>query len=341
MREHQLSAILFTDIIGYSSQMAANEASTLDALKRNKENHRRIVQKYHGKVIDIIGDGHLCIFSSGLDAVYAGLALQQQLELSKDLTKLRVGVHVGDVVIERNGISGMRVIGDTVNTASRIESNAPGPGVWVSARVASGLRGHDHLSLESAGIFNLKNIPEPMEIFQVTTNTNELPQARPRTHFTYRQQHISKTMVFASALLVIAVSVGAFVASQMLDDPETLAILPLEYIGSDVTHQHIAPLLSAQLQNRLSSVTSVRLASQMNARRLTESDEYLGDEEVDYFMEGTLLLENTLATLQINIVEADGDIILYSHQWQSDLEQLNIMEQEALNEIEQFVEAEL
>jgi len=341
MQEHQLSAILFTDIVGYSRQMASNEASTLDALKRNKDNHQRIISQYHGKIIDVIGDGHLCLFSSSLDAVYAGLALQNQLQTSQDSTQLRIGVHVGDTVIERQGLRGVRVVGDTVNIASRIESNAPGPGVWVSARVAGDLRNHSYLSLQSAGQFELKNIPEPMEIFEVTAEQNALPRVERRTHFTYRQQHISRTSVFVGATLALLLAVGGFVASLVFDDPETLAILPLEYIGADPDYQHLASAFWARLQSHLAPITSVKLASQANARRLTDTSEFLGHEEVDFFMEGTVLLADDRVTLEVRVVEADDDVTLYSQQWQGSLDQLDGLEQTALDEITDYVVTEL
>jgi class 3 adenylate cyclase/TolB-like protein len=339
MREHQLSAILFTDIIGYSKQMASDQAKTLDALQRNKGNHQRIVGLYHGRIIDMIGDGHLCLFSSSLDAVYAGLALQHNLQASGDQTQLRIGVHVGDTVIERRGLRVVRVVGDTVNIASRIESNAPGPGVWVSVRVASDLRSHRYLTLESAGEFNLKNIAEPMEIFEVTAAPDSLPAVQPRMHFTYRHQHISRTPVVMIGSLVLFLAIGAYVASQIFDTPESLAVLPMEYVGADDDYQYLASAFWTRLQTHLSPIPNVKLTSQANARRLTESREYIGDQEVDYFMEGTVILENQQVTIEVRLVEADEDTILYTQQWQGSLEQLDAMEQEALADIADYLVA--
>lgn len=341
MKEHQLNAILFSDIVGYSSQMAADEATTLEVLQRNRLRHQRIISQYHGRIVDTIGDGHLCLFSSSLDAVHAGLALQQDLRASQDETQLRVGIHVGDTVVERDGLRGIRVIGDAVNTASRIESNAPSPGVWVSARVATDLRSHAQLTFESAGMFSLKNLPEPMELFQVKSVSDTVPAASSRMHFSYRHQRFSRTTVIALATLVVVSLAGAFVASQVFDEPESLAVLPIDYVGANAEYQYLASALTTRLQSRLAPIDSVKLASQANARRLTDASGYLGDEEVDFFMEGSFLLVEQQVTIEISVVEADEDNILFSQQWQGSLDQLERLESSVLEAVGDYVAASL
>jgi TolB-like protein len=85
----------------------------------------------------------------------------------------------------------------------------------------------------------------------------------------------------------------------------------------------------------------VKLASQANARRLTDTSEFLGHEEVDFFMEGTVLLADDRVTLEVRVVEADDDVTLYSQQWQGSLDQLDGLEQTALDEITDYVVTEL
>ncbi|WP_028670461.1 adenylate/guanylate cyclase domain-containing protein [Saccharospirillum impatiens] len=341
MKEHQLNAILFSDIVGYSSQMAADEATTLDVLQRNRLRHQRIVTQYQGRIVDTIGDGHLCLFSSSLDAVHAGLALQQDLHASQDETRLRVGIHVGDTVVERDGLRGIRVIGDAVNTASRIESNAPSPGVWVSARVATDLRSHAQLTFESAGMFALKNLPEPMELFQVQLASGSVPAASPRARFSYRHQRFSRASVLALGTFLVVSLAGAFVASQVFDEPEYLAVLPLEYVGADAESQYLATALSTRLQSHLAPLENIKLASQSNARRLTDASGYLGEEEVDFFIEGSLLLVDQQVTIEISVVEADADAILFSEQWQGPLDQLERLETSVLNTLGDYVAGSL
>lgn len=178
-----------------------------------------------------------------------------------------------------------------------------------------------------------------MEIFEVTAAADALPAVQPRMHFTYRHQHISRIPVLLVGSLVLVLAIGTFVASQVFDTPESLAVLPLEFVGADDDYQYLASAFWTRLQSHLSAISNVKLTSQANARRLTESGEYIGDAEVDYFMEGTVILENQQVTLEVRVVEADEDAIIYTRQWQGSLEQLDAMEQEALADIADYLVA--
>lgn len=338
MREHQLRAILFSDIVGYSRQMARDEAQTLTALKRNKDNHQRIVSQHNGRVIETIGDGHLCLFSSSLDAVYAGLALMRDLAERGDETQLRIGVHVGDTLVEKRGLSVRRVFGDCVNIAARIESNAPGPGVWVSARVASDVRNHAPLELTSAGVFNLKNIPDPMEIFSVTADG--APETRPDSlpGITYRRLALPRSLALGVVALLLLTGIGLAAWLWEAEDAETLAILPLQYVGANADYEYLAQATTTRLQSHLVGIPTVKLVSQNSARRLDGAPVPLGDEELDFFLEGTLILVDDQLTLEISIIEADDDTLQFNQQWLGSLDTIEAIEQQALDAVFQFVE---
>lgn len=335
MREHQLRAILFSDIVGFSRQMATDEARTLATLARNEANHQRLITQHNGQIIDTIGDGHLCLFSSSLDAVYAGLALQHQLAVDGDATELRIGIHVGDTVVESRGRRVTNVYGDCVNIAARIESNAPEPGVWVSARVAADLRSHSHLSLASAGEFALKNIPEPMELFAVQGDYPNLPElaqsalnATPRPRLT--------RWLLAAAALVVVLGGAVFALTWEAEDAETLVVLPLEYIGADDSQAYLAEATTARLQSAFVDLANIKLVSQSSAERLENSSAALDDVEVDYFLEGRLLLDSADLTLELSLMEADSETRLFHHQWRGEVDSLTDLEADAraeLNEV--------
>ncbi|MEX2365882.1 MAG: hypothetical protein WD601_04710, partial [Pseudohongiellaceae bacterium] len=133
----------------------------------------------------------------------------------------------------------------------------------------------------------------------------------------------------------------AFVASQVFDEPDSLAVLPLDYVGANADYQYLASALTTRLQSHLAPIDSIKLASQANARRLTEASGYLGDEEVDYFMEGSFLLVEQQVTIEISVVEADEDNILFSQQWQGSLDQLERLESSVLEAVGDYVAASL
>lgn len=339
MRERQLRAILFSDIVGFSRQMAADETLTLAALKRNRDSHQRLVSQYNGRIVDRIGDGHLCLFASSLEAVNCGLALQRDLASRQDNTQLRVGVHVGDTLVETWGLGVRSVVGDCVNIASRIESNAPGPGVWVSARVASDLHNHAAYQLDSAGMFDLKNIAEPMEIVQVTNDApHDAPVANPSPAL-FRRRKPGRGTVLVSLLAVLLLGAASLLLVEW-DDPETLVILPLEYIGADADYAYLAQASTERLQSSLSDLEHFKLVSQVSARRLGGIQTPLDQEEIDFFLEGSVVLNLRQITLGVRLIEADTEALYYSGEWQADLEGVKAMEDQAIAEIIEYLSSD-
>ncbi|MEE9464169.1 MAG: adenylate/guanylate cyclase domain-containing protein [Candidatus Neomarinimicrobiota bacterium] len=123
----KLAAIMFTDIVGYTALMGEDEAKALQLLQKNRGLLKPIIEQFHGEWLKEIGDGTLSSFNSAVEAVNCALAIQHVLKDDPDL-KLRIGIHVGDVVFEEGD-----VFGDGVNIASRIEPLAvpPSSTTWI------------------------------------------------------------------------------------------------------------------------------------------------------------------------------------------------------------------
>lgn len=310
MSSHELRAILFSDIVGFSGKMSVDEAATMRMVKRNAQRHTRVVKQFGGDVVDSMGDGFLCVFASSRQAVLAGLALQEDLRSADETTELRVGVHVGDTIIERKRSRIDDVFGDAVNIAARIESNAPAPGVWVSGRVAADLRNHPDFKLSSAGMFNLKNIPEPMEIFQVLTDLELLETVVSPAEESKKRLAIFRPLSLVVTALLIVASVIAYALSS--DEPETLAVLAPLYLAEGEETSHIPGLIQDRLIASLSEQSGLRVISQASARRLSTTDQRLRDEEIDFFIEGSLSQTSESYQLTMRFIEADSERQLYS-----------------------------
>jgi adenylate cyclase len=165
----RLAAILAADVVGYSRLMQGDEAGTLAALKtRRSEILQPLVAKHHGRVVKFMGDGVLVEFASAVDAVECAVHLQQRMESANaDLPedrriRLRVGVNLGDVIVE-----GDDLYGDGVNIAARIESLADPGTVVVSRTVCNHVRGKVKLGFDDLGEQLLKNIAEPVRIYRL------------------------------------------------------------------------------------------------------------------------------------------------------------------------------
>ncbi|MEM6830587.1 MAG: adenylate/guanylate cyclase domain-containing protein [Bacteroidota bacterium] len=169
MTNRQLSAIMFTDLAGFTAMMQENEFDAKDL----RDRHRRILEEkishYNGKILQYYGDGALSLFSSTVSASDSAVSIQKASIADK--IPLRIGIHTGDVVIEEDG-----VYGDGVNIASRIESFSVPGSVMVSDKVYDDLKNHDHFRSVLMGEFELKNVKKPVEVYALTNEGLIVPQ---------------------------------------------------------------------------------------------------------------------------------------------------------------------
>jgi adenylate cyclase len=135
----RLAAILAADVVGYSRMMGADEAGTLTALQRHRETlFDPTVAEHKGRVVKLIGDGTLVEFASVVDAVKCALAIQRamkgEVQPNGKGIVLRIGINLGDVIID-----GEDIYGDGVNIAARLEPLAEPGGVCVAVPFRTGL----------------------------------------------------------------------------------------------------------------------------------------------------------------------------------------------------------
>jgi len=178
--ERRLAAILATDVVGYSRLIRADEEGTLAALKvlRSDLIDPKIAE-HHGRIVKLMGDGMLAEFPSVVDAVRA--AVETQIAVAKhnaDLPKdkrieFRVGINLGDVVIDGDDIQG-----DGVNMAARLEGLAEPGGICVSGMVYEGVRDRIDISFEDLGEQKVKNIDRPVRVWQWSIDDRLKPSTR-------------------------------------------------------------------------------------------------------------------------------------------------------------------
>jgi len=173
--KHKLAAIVFTDIVGYTQQMDADEQLTMKVLERQKEIVFPVVEAHNGQVLKEIGDGLLIMFESAIQAVRCVMAFQQELKTEE--FSVRAGIHIGDVIFKDGD-----VFGSAVNIAARIEPLAKANGICVSEEVKNQLRNHKDIFTRGIGEKELKGVSEPVKIFEVLM---EQPETReiPKTSF--------------------------------------------------------------------------------------------------------------------------------------------------------------
>ena len=167
-RERRLAAIMFTDMVGYTALTQRNETLAMELLEEQRRVIRSSLAKHKGREVDTIGDGFLVEFTSALDAVSCAVEIQSAFRDAnagrpqERQVWIRIGVHLGDVIPIGN-----KVAGDAVNIASRIEPLASPGGVCVSAQVYGSVAGRLESKFESLGFPPLKNVANPIEVYQI------------------------------------------------------------------------------------------------------------------------------------------------------------------------------
>ena len=165
----RLAAIMFTDIVGYSTIMEKNEVAGAMIRQRHREVIEAASKKYEGEIIQYFGDGTLSIFPSAAAAVECAVEMQREFGKSPHVP-LRIGIHTGDIAYSPD-----EAYGHGMNIAARIEPLCISGGVYVSGKVYDDIRNHNWLKAESLGLFNLKNIGDEVEIYAISNEGVQVP----------------------------------------------------------------------------------------------------------------------------------------------------------------------
>jgi TolB-like protein/class 3 adenylate cyclase len=183
--ERRLTAILAADVAGYSRLIGADEEGTLAQLKAfRKKLVDPTIAKHRGRIVKTTGDGLLVEFASAVDAARCAVEIQggmagenTELPESKRI-EFRIGIHLGDIIIEDNDI-----FGDGVNIAARLESIAVPGGISISRAVHDQVRDRLSVCFDDKGEVALKNIARPVQVFAVSgakqSKTTVSPQSKP------------------------------------------------------------------------------------------------------------------------------------------------------------------
>jgi adenylate cyclase len=171
--ERRLAAVLAADVAGYSRLMGRDEEGTLAQLKSfRKSLVDPAIFEYRGRIVKTTGDGMLAEFASAVDAarcaieVQRGMAKQNTGVPQEPKIEFRIGIHLGDIIIDDNDI-----FGDGVNIAARLEAIAEPGGVCISDDAHRQIRGKVDVAFEDMGVQTLKNIAEPMRVWQIRVNS--------------------------------------------------------------------------------------------------------------------------------------------------------------------------
>ncbi len=178
--ERRLAAIFAADVVGYSRLMVADEKGTHERLKALwKDLIAPKIAEHHGRIVKLTGDGALVEFASVVDAIECAHAIQIGVaEHEADVPEeeriaFRIGINIGDIIIE-----GDDIYGSSVNLAVRVQALADSGGICISQTAYDHVRDKINLAFEAAGEHAVKNIPDPVVVYRVAlkgADPNRLP----------------------------------------------------------------------------------------------------------------------------------------------------------------------
>jgi adenylate cyclase len=257
-QNRQLAAILFTDIIGYTAMMQLDEQKAVAVTRHYITVLSQSVETHHGKVLNDYGDGSLCTFPSVRDAIYCAIEIQQQLQ-AEPKVPLRIGLHTGEVFFEGN-----KVMGDSVNIASRIQSLGQANTILFSKEIADKIKNQLDFKCVSLGNFEFKNVDEPMEIFALANDSLKVPKREEMSGKLKEIEKKSARKKMVAAVAFILILAAFFFIYKYLTQSEgftgekTIAVLPFENTGIDKSEEYISDAITQDIIQNLSKISSLK-----------------------------------------------------------------------------------
>jgi len=277
--ERRLTTILAADVVGYSRLMEADEAETLAALKAHREALiDPLITEHHGRVVKLMGDGALVEFRSVVDAVACALAIQDGMVRRNENIPadrrivLRIGVHLGDVIVE-----GDDIYGDGVNVAARIEGAADPGCICISGTARDTIGGKLPIEFDDMGNQQLKNIDRPVRIYRIPCEGAPPPAAvngRRRTLASSKVIGIAVTgvVLLAAGALGLWWSWGPDVEPASIEamalplpDKPSIAVLPFANTSGDPEQEYFADGITDDVTTDLSKLSGLFVISRNSA----------------------------------------------------------------------------
>lgn len=337
--QRKLAAILAADVVGYSRLMGEDEAGTLSALNELRATLiDPAIAEHQGRIVKLMGDGALVEFASVVDAVECAVSIQRDMAErtddipdSKQIT-FRIGVNLGDVIIE-----GDDIYGDGVNIAARLEGLAEPGGVCISGSAFEQVRDKLAVGFEDLGEQQVKNIDRPVQAYRVLTDpaaAGEIVVAP--TKRTKRW----KLPAVVSALVVI-IAAGGLTWWQPwvppvdplppLENP-SIAVLPFDNLSGDNFAEAVKLEIGENVASEVSRLPDMFVIARdnMDSERNAAVDVLRAAEElgVRYVLEGSVRRSGNQVQITAKLIEADTGHNLWTESYGSELQNASALKHE-------------
>lgn len=338
----KLAAIMFTDISGYTSLMGKDESLALNLLKQNREIQKPLIKKYNGQWLKEMGDGSLASFDTISDAVICAGAIQNASNKSDDLN-LRIGIHMGEIVLE-----GKDVFGDGVNIASRIEALAPAGAVWVSEAIYKNIRNKTGIETKFEQEVELKNVEGPLNIYSVTVDEKILDAGIKEKRRQREMPNWKKPAIFLGAIAIILIALAIIWNSGLFNQKaavleRSIAVLPFTNLSSDEENMHFSIGVQEAILNHLSKFEDLRVISRSSMEQYRDSKPSISQiaEEVgvNYILEGSVQKSGDQVRVTVQLINGTNDDHIWSDKYDRGVTEIFVVQSEIAQKIAQELKA--
>src|SRR5450759_1898859 len=275
------------DVAGYSRLMGRDEERTLANLKSfRKTLVDPAIAAHRGRIVKTTGDGMLVEFASAVDAARCAVEVQrgmagQNADVPQDLRiKFRIGIHVGDIIIDDNDI-----FGDGVNIAARLEGIAEPGGVCISDDAHRQIRGKIDIAFDDIGEQTLKNIAEPMRVWHIRLASETAPAIR-SSPSPIRVQDLA------------------------LPDKPSIVVLPFDNMSAEAGQDYLADGIVEAITAALSCIRSFFVIARSSAftykGRATNARDIGKQLGVAYLLEGSVQKAGNRLRIIVQLIETEG-----------------------------------
>ena len=286
--ERRLGAVMFTDVVGYSSLTSADEARALRLLEDHRTALRPVIGRHHGTEVKTIGDAFLVEFASAVEAVNCAVEMQEAMvrlnatRRPTDRLQIRVGIHVGDIVHSKGD-----VLGDAVNVAARVEPLAEPGGICITRQVVDNVERKVNLKLVKLGTRDLKNISHPIEVYKVESGLGDEASGGPSL------------------------------------DPRRIAILPFANLSADPNDRYFADGMTEELISTVSSISELSVISRTSIMRYKDTIVPIGEIgrelSAGTVLEGSIRKAGNRVRVTTQLIDARSDRHLWAQSYDRDV----------------------
>jgi len=315
--QRRLSAILAADVVGYSRLMQQDDQATVRALTERRAIFAERVPARRGRIVNAPGDSVLAEFPSVVDAVECAVDIQTEIAARNAAVaepgqrmQFRIGINLGDVIVEGDGI-----YGDGVNIAARLESLADHGGINVSASAYDQVRDKLAYRFIDRGEQQVKNIARPVHAYAVDLGATPRRRAWPRR----KAASIVAVLVLAIAAVLAASQWTKLFQKQPDAQAATIAVLPFANHSAESEREYFSDGLTEDMINALGRFSGIRVIAhntvQVYKHRTTAPDQISRELGVRYVVQGSVRQAGARLRVGVELSDAMKGTLLWSERY--------------------------